>query len=307
MSHDERAESELHSYSAYGLQLASALPLPELLPGKGRADVHIGIDRSTSGGAGEISGIRSISASPIRVSLTWSTVGDLLIEDGNRITVTPASGADEESLRLFVTGAGLGVLLHQRGLLVLHASGVVIEDRAVGFLGAKGWGKSTTAMALHQRGRPFISDELLVMRFDEQNQALVMPGSTPMRLWADALVSAGGNLDTATRVRPGVDKYYVNASSMADEEYPLDRLYLLDGGERLSAKPVPLAEAFFGIVPHVYVSRFGTPFIQSTDFAHTFRQLNLLLKKTAVIRLIRRQDLTELQDIAKLIEAHSLT
>ena len=307
MPRNEGAASDLHLYSAYGLNLASALPLPELLPGKDRADVHIAIDRSTSGGSGEISVIRCISASPVRAHLTWGTVGDLLIEDGNRITVRPASGADEESLRLFVTGAGLGVLLHQRGLLVLHASGVVIQDRAVGILGAKGWGKSTTAMALHQRGRPFISDELLAMRFDEQNQALVMPGSTPMRLWADALVSAGGNLGSATRVRPGVDKYYVNASSVADEEYPLARLYLLDGGERLSAKPVPLAEAFFGIVPHVYVSRFGTPFIQSTNFSHTFRQLNLLLKKTAVIRLIRRQDLTELQDIAKLIEAHSLT
>jgi len=300
------AVASMLSYSAYGLTLASALPLPDLLPGTGRADVNIRIKQSESLESREDSPIQCMSVSPTRVHLTWGTVGDLLIEDGSQITVTRAPEADDESLRLFVLGAGLGVLLHQRGLLVLHASGVAIRDRAVGFLGAKGWGKSTTATALHRRGHPLIADELLVISFNDQGRAMAVPGSSQIKLWADALVGVGGDPDSADRVAPGANKYYFSASSIADQDVPISRLYLLDAGETLGLKPVSSAEAFFGIVQHVYVSRFGTPFLQSANAAHTFRQLNSLLKGIPVVRLVRQPDLAQLSDIARMVETDCL-
>jgi hypothetical protein len=229
-----------------------------------------------------------------------------MIEDGRRIVITPAPKADEEALRLFVVGAGFGVLLHQRGLLVLHGSGVVIEERVVGFLGAKGWGKSTTAMALRSRGHAVISDELLVIRFRGENQALVMPGSSPIKLWSDALLSVGGDPAAAIPVRPGLKKYFVGDPGMIDRELPLRSLYLLHGGDALSMRPVSSTEAFFGVVPHVYVCRFGTGFLHSTGAARTFMQLNSLLKRISVMRLQRQRDLNQLPAIAKLVEAHSL-
>lgn len=292
----------MHSYSAYGLTLASALPLPDMLPGEGRADVCIWIDRSETRESLEDSPIQCVSVSPARVHLTWGMVGELLIEDGWQITVMPAQQADDESLRLFVLGAGLGVLLHQRGLLVLHASSVAIQDRAVAFLGAKGWGKSTTATALHREGHPLIADELLVIRFDETGRGMAIPGSSQIKLWADALIGVGGDPDFAEPVVPGANKYYVSASSVAGRDVPISRLYLLDAGENLCVKPVSLSEAFFGIVPHVYVSRFGTPFMQSANAIHTFKQVNALLKVVSVARLLRRPDLGQLNDIARLVE-----
>lgn len=300
------AVATMHSYSAYGLTLASALPLPDLLPGSGRADVHIRIKHIVSLESREESPIECVSVSPTRVHLSWGVVGDLLIEDGKHITVTPAPGADDEALRLFVLGAGMGVLLHQRGLLVLHASGVAVQERAVGFLGGKGWGKSTTATALHRLGHPLISDELLVIRFNDKGRALAMPGSSQIKLWADALVSVGGDPDSADPVVPGANKYYVSSSTMARRDVPISRLYLLDAGESLCMKPVSSAEAFFGIVPHVYVSRFGTPFLRSANATHTFRQLHSLLKGVSVVRLLRHPDLGQLNDIAHLVETDIL-
>lgn len=126
-------------YEAYGLTLASTLPFPELLAGGAGVDVVIVVDRMASVASQEHSPILCAGVSPNRVHLTWGGVGDLLIEDGQRITVAPRPDTDEDALRLFVLGAGLGVLLHQRGLLVFHASGVVINDQVVGFTGAKGW------------------------------------------------------------------------------------------------------------------------------------------------------------------------
>jgi hypothetical protein len=240
------------------------------------------------------------------VHLSWQTVGELLVQDGNQIVITPATGADEEALRLFVVGAGFGVLLHQRGLLVLHGSAVAIDGSVVGFLGAKGWGKSTTAMALHRRGHTVISDELLVIRFHGEDRALVMPGSSPIKLWPDALLSVGGDPDKAVPVRPGLKKYFVPESSMVDTELPLRSLCLLHVGDTLSMKAISAREAFFGIVPHVYVSRFGTGFLQATGAARTFMQLNSLLKRVAVMCLQRRRDLNQLPEIAELVETHNM-
>ena len=289
-------------YSAYGFTLASALPLPELLAGEGRADIYIDVGLIQSAAPHEHSLILCASASTNRAHLTWGGVGDLLIEDGQRITVVPSPDTDEDALRLFVLGAGLGVLLHQRGLLVLHASGVAIQDQVVGFIGAKGWGKSTTAAILHQRGHALISDELLVVRFDDQDQPWVIPGSPQIKLWVDALVGTGGDPDLAIRVRSGVDKFNVNAISIAPRELPFHSLYLLDGGEELSIRSMSPSEAFFGVVPHLYVHRFGTSFLQATDMARAFQQVTRLLRTVTVKRLLRRRDLGQLSNIARLIE-----
>lgn len=289
-------------YTAFGLTLASTLPLPELMAGNGKVDILIEVVRGESIAPQEHSQIQCAVASPNRVHLTWGTVGDLLIEEGYRITVVPAPNADEDALRLFIIGAGLGVLLHQRGLLVLHASGVAIGDRIIGFVGAKGWGKSTTAAALHQRGHALISDELLVVRFDDRDQPLVMPGSPQMRLWSDALVSTGGNPDSAIRVRSGIDKFNVNAANIAVEALPFHSLYLLDIGEELTIQSMSSSEAFFGIIPHLYVCRFGTQFLQSSDVSSTFQKLTFLLKKITVKRLSRPWSLNQLPAISQRIE-----
>lgn len=292
----------MFKYHTYGLTLISALPLPELLPGEGEADVCITIEKIDAISPREYSAVQCASISPNRVHLTWGNVGDLWIEEGCRIVVVPAVDVDQEALRLFVLGPGLGVLLHQRGLLVFHASGVAIRGHVAGFIGAKGWGKSTTAAILHQRGHALLSDELLVVRFDNLNQPRVIPGASQIKLWVDALIGTGGNPDVAVRVRPGVDKFNVNASSVAPEELPLHCLYLLDAGEELSIQSTSPSEAFLGVIPHLYVYRFGTPFLQATGMTHVFQQLNQLLKKVTVKRLLRRRDLSQLPDIARRIE-----
>ncbi len=289
-------------FAAYGLTIASALPLPELFLGEGGANVHIEIARSGGIAPHEHSPILYVDASPNRVHLIWGAVGDLLIEDGCRMTIVPRPDAEEDALRLFVLGAGMGVLLHQRGMLVFHASGVAIHDQVVGFIGAKGWGKSTTAASLHQRGHALITDELLVVRFDARNQPQVIPGPPQIRLWSDALASTGGDPNSAVRVRSGIDKFNFNAVNIAAKALPFHGFYLLDAGEKFAIQPMSPSEIFFGIIPHLYVSGFGTQFLQSTGAIRAFQQLNFLLKKITVKRLLRQWNLGQLPDIARRVE-----
>ena len=60
-------------------------------------------------------------------------------------------------------GAIFGCLLRHRGLTCLHGSVLGIEGQAIVLLGAKGAGKSTTALGLLQRGAILIADDLAVL------------------------------------------------------------------------------------------------------------------------------------------------
>lgn len=294
----------MHLHSAYGLTIASALPLPGLQSGTGRADVFVDLGSPVDQAASDERTIRCVGADEHHCHLTWGGVGELSIEGGSRIVVHPVSTADQDSLALFVLGAGLGVLLHQRGTLVLHGSGVAIGGLAVGFLGQKGWGKSTTAGALARLGHALLSDELLAIRFDAEGLGWVLPVASPIKLWSDAFSTLCPEDMNPARVRPGIDKFYLPAVCAADREYPLDSIYILDDGESLSAQPVVGKTAFFGVLPNLYVTRFGTPFLQRSGSAsRVFQQLDLLLGKTRVIRLQREQSLDRLGDVVALIES----
>lgn len=296
----------MYCYSAYGLVLASDFPLPELQSGRGRPDVHIRIIGSKSNCESEDCPIECIDATPTRVHLSWGSVADLVIENGGVITVMPGPAADDESLRLFVGGAGLGVLLHQRGLLVLHGSAVAIRNSAIGFVGAKGWGKSTTANALHRRGHALVTDELLVVDLDKRGAPSVRPGSPYLKLWRDALLETGGSPELARQVLQGADKYYLEASLVAPPGVPLRRIYVLDAGDRLDTVHIDAAAAFFGVVPHLYVSRFGTQFLRSAGSQVAFSRIAAVLRRIETIRLTRRNDLSQLPDIAALVESDCL-
>lgn len=50
-----------------------------------------------------------------------------------------------------------------RGLEVLHASGVVIDQGAIAFLGPSGSGKTSLALALCRRGAGFLTDDVLAL------------------------------------------------------------------------------------------------------------------------------------------------
>ena len=61
----------------------------------------------------------------------------------------------------------MGILLHQRGRMVLHASAVNINDGAVAFMGHNGAGKSTTTFSFMASGYPLVADDILSLEFRE--------------------------------------------------------------------------------------------------------------------------------------------
>ncbi len=274
------------------------MPLPELVSGEAAADVIIAlgkVDRLPS----EAVGAEGYSeATSEEAYFFWEEVGAFLVRSGREIIVEPAPGVEERVLRLFVLGPVLGVLLHQRGWLVLHASAVAIEGGAVAFLGGAGWGKSTTAAVLHARGHGILADDVTAVHLDT-DRPMVSPGFPRLKLWPEAAVSVGDNPQALPRLHPELEKRARSVTrGFSSASLPLRRIYVLAEGESQRIEPLQPQEALVELVRHSYVSRLR----QAAEAPTHFLQCSSVVKTVPIHRLRRPKYLPALPDLARLVE-----
>ncbi|QIN84383.1 serine kinase [Rubrobacter tropicus] len=235
--------------------------------------------------------------------LYWAGVGAFLVRDGREIVVDPAPEAGERVYRNFVSGPVLSVLLQQRGFLILHASAVSVCGMAVAFLGPKGWGKSTTAAALHARGHPLVADDVTAVRTDETGPPVVSPGAPQLKLWPEAVASLGEDPDDLPRLHPDFQKRTRPAmAGFVPSSLPLGRVYLLgvlgdgEGGARID--PLGPQQALVESVRHT----FGSEALIAVGGSPHFFQCANVVNNVTFGHLRRPRSLAELSEVARLIE-----
>jgi len=243
-----------HIYSVFGLTLASAIPLPELLPPLDAASVDIRI------AIGEVPRIddapSGLSVHPGGALLTVPDVGRYWIADGRAILVEPDPGASDRNVRLFLLGSALGAILHQRELLPLHANAIVIERRAIAFMGHPGAGKSTMAGWFHDRGYPVLADDVCVVTIGPDGTPLAHPGLPRLRLWREALEAGGRTAEGLELSFDGMDKYNVPIGQEVRGPVPLSHVYLLEkakeGAEQEEVRQLRGVDAVDALVANTY-------------------------------------------------------
>jgi hypothetical protein len=159
--------------------------------------------------------------------LSVPDVARYLIVAGREIRIELEPGVEAADALVFLLGTAFGILQHQRGRMVLHASAVALGDAAVLFSGPSGAGKSTIAAALNQRGYPCVSDDVCGIEFSS-GHPVVLPDGRMLKLWADTV----GHLEMGERQGPAIrrrlDKFYVEPQSTAVErDLPVAAVYLL--------------------------------------------------------------------------------
>ena len=219
-----------YDYALFGLNIRSELELGELAPSgfEGEPEVSIALQPLT-----DHDDPPGYSARPDGTLLHVPEVGRYLIRDGREILVSPAIEATERDLRLFLLGSAFGALLHQRGLMPLHANAIDLGGRAIAFCGASGVGKSTLAAWFNDRGHPVLSDDVCVIDFDGAGRAIARHGLRRLRLWKDALEATGRRISefepSFDRLREARDKYDVPIDGSRDPApIELAAVYLLD-------------------------------------------------------------------------------
>jgi hypothetical protein len=289
----------VYRYSAYGLGISSAFPLPELVAGSEGRDVEIRAGAPIPRGAAPLcDDAEAVSRDEWR--LTYDDVGVVTVRGGSLIEVALAPGAGDDALRAVLLGPALAVLLEQRGFLVLHASVVQIGERAVAFLGDSGAGKSTMAAALHARGHRLVSDDHAVVRLGVSG-AEVSAAYPQLKLWPDAARAVGQDPRALPRVERGFEKRVrrVEGGFTDERTLPLARLFLLEAGESIEVAALSLCEAFVALVCHTY----GIEWTHGRSGSGQFHQRAELAQRVPVQRLIRPWDIGGLGRVAERVES----
>jgi hypothetical protein len=296
-----------YRYRAYGLEIQAycALPgligseqgEPDVLVRRGRVDVP---ERET-----EQEQRRKAWVRDDEVIVRWKKVGSILVREGREIIVDPEVGIDERIPGVLVVGTAIGILLHQRGLLTLHASAVAVDGGAVAFAGGKGAGKSTTASAFCERGYRFMADDIAALEVGGEGDIRLLPGGPGTKLTKAAASALRVNETerAVTRDERLTKQYHDLDGNFEREILPLRRIYILDHAGEGSVRPVVEVvrgrEAIMELMTHSYALRFIGA---QENGSNSLEQAAKVAQRVPVSRLRRTPDLTMLANIVECVE-----
>jgi hypothetical protein len=118
-----------------------------------------------------------IESHPRRGYLLWGEEfgSYLLSPHGRRLRCAPG-GCPPRRWERFLVGQVLPFAALLRGLEIFHASAVVLDGRAVAFVGPSGAGKTSVALELCRRGADFLADDVLALESSEHG-LIAQPGT----------------------------------------------------------------------------------------------------------------------------------
>ena len=228
-SEKNKRAGTVHRYCICGLSVASDIILPGVIAGETDPIPQVTIRRgpvpdllheaTVTGPIWQLAGKQFLLHVP--------NVASFLLQDGERIVFTPKSNASTEDIPIFILGTVLGILLHQRQQIVLHASAVEVNGKAVAFCGPSGAGKSTLAAALAQRGYRPITDDVCALSMPADGPPIVHPDGRQLKLWAQAIEKLELQEARGKRVRGCLEKFYVELREARTEALPLGAIYAL--------------------------------------------------------------------------------
>ncbi|MDX8498577.1 serine kinase [Mesorhizobium sp. VK4C] len=291
-------------YKAYGLTIGSEVALPELEPtAPATPDIEIAV------GPIDFPEAALPNATAFRFEqshqyLSWQAIGTFRISGAGRIDVDAAPGIDDPLLAFPLLGPVLALALHQRRLLILHASAVAVGDQSVIFMGDKGAGKSTTAGAMIRAGHLLLTDDVVALDLSNPSRPMILPGFPQLKLAADAADAIRiGQAEVRPQVHPQIEKaQHRLRDGFAGKAVKASRIYVLERGERAAITPLPGAGALPAIIKFSYVTRFGQQALVG-DFASThLSQCAQLAARIGVCRLEVPAGLERIDEAVDLIE-----
>ena len=249
--------SELQCYQVYGFTFESSIAFPELLKSKRRAEVTIEYGSVPTEIINPTDSFYYYQTSPEQVLLLIPKIGRFLIERGEHITIEPLAGVSETSVRLYLLGYGLGILLLQRSYFPLHASVIAFGDSdCIAFFGPSGLGKSTLAKALQQRGFAILSDDLCVMDLQCPSKIQVFPGYPQIKLRENVAAMLEEEIINTHKANELDNKFYVTfKDGFCSTPRRLVQLFALEQDEdssTTSIKPLRGIEKVMALVYNTY-------------------------------------------------------
>jgi len=297
----------MFKYWGFGLNIASAIVMPELLLAEFvDADVTITIGKMPKTLLGE-----KIVKSPL--SLITDQEYTLEIKDmcryyagfGKTIIAEPYDSADEHSVRLFMLGTIMAAILYQRGRIPLHASAIERNGKLTLFCGNSGAGKSTLLAHLLTKGYTVFTDDICVMQLHQPDGVVYGTASYPMmKLWEGALNEIGHeSFSREFKIRPNVSKYgHFFHDSFSTRALPIEKIFILQQSNdaiAISHNRIGPLQAFKLLGKQAYRYRFiASESLRPNHFA----MISALIKHIPVIQTKRPTSGTSIAGFSDMIE-----
>jgi hypothetical protein len=240
-----------------------------------------------------------INAKPGDVRGWAPGVGAFWVRSGREILIDPVRDADERAVRLAIVGPLLGVILAQRGHLVLHASTVAVGGRAVSFFGHSGQGKSTLAAALTRAGHRLVADDMTVI--DAQHMPpRIRPGFPRIKLWPDSALALAHDVAALPLIHPERSKRSLQLQVFDPAPVPMVRCYQLEEGREISIEPLAGSVGVLALVKSTYQCAWMA---DAGMTATNLIQCGALARSGVLRVLVRPKHFEELPPLIEAIEA----
>ncbi|CAN7294541.1 aldolase [Paenibacillus sp. LjRoot56] len=252
-------------FQAFGLSIRSDLHLPELSlisDIQGDADVEVVIADLSKLWSELVPDNQSILFHEDKVIFRVYDTAIFLIQDGNRITISPVNHAEESKIRLYLLGTCMGAILMQRRILPLHGSAIAIDGKAYAIVGHSGAGKSTLASAFINHGYSLLSDDVIPITFDSSDKPMVTPAYPQQKLWQESLTHFGMEASHYDPIFQRETKYTIPVpANFTTETLPLAAVFELVkyDGEQVSIQQIPKLTGLSRLFYHTYRQSFLAP------------------------------------------------
>lgn len=275
-----------YSYRAYGCNLQSDIPLSRLSPGTDPGLDTITIQRcevlpKVPDAARQLGSVAWAARNYL--SLNIEGVVHFVAQNGNALHYSPHDGIDDMSVDLFLMGSGLGAILMQRELLVMHGNAIEIDGTCIMCVGPSGVGKSTTAAGLMQRGYRVMSDD--VCAIDRHHR--IVPGMPHIKLWQETADELGVNTTKLARVRPGFAKFGVPLDdAFCADLVPIRVIYALEShdSDEILCETLKAHPKFMTLRANTY----RLPFVRGMDLGPLHFEQLTTLSHHVTVRRVRR-------------------
>ena len=160
----------------------------------------------------------------------------------NTASIQFNSPLSQQGKQLFTYRFVVPALIKQQGLMVLHASAIVIDGQLTLIIGRSGSGKSFYAANQVKQGAQFYADDLLFIKQDG-GQLMVSGGQPLFHLDELSLKKLGINKASSHSVH-GSAKYAVDVALLGGEQItqqlPISRLLVLESAKAIELTKVAL-------------------------------------------------------------------
>lgn len=223
----DRGEAR-NGYAAFGLRIASCIEMSELLQHEAAGDEQTDVDivwgdlTEAWRQYGQPNGYYGYGDQQFLLYVPGTAIFG--VRGGSRITISPFPEAEDRTIRLYVLGTCMGMILMQRRTIPLHGSAIVIDGQAYAFVGESGAGKSTLAAALINSGFQLMTDDVIAVSFDNSSGSsipVVHSAYPQQKLWQnsiDQLAMEAGHYETLYSNKfavPVSDRFYVGTTPLA--------------------------------------------------------------------------------------------